>query len=183
MAPPIKVYAPLDARNKYRFTGGSLGTLYHTVVTGAKNFLGSPTGQKLKAGIKRKVLEAGSSIINDSLSGTPPIKALKRASKTLKKKIKKTDIRKVKRSILGRKKGGLLFGKVNRKKKKKSVGKKKSSKGQKKRKKNPKKKGKGKKRGSQKKKKSSKGKKKGKRKKKTSNARKKAKFGGTVFDF
>ena len=125
---PIKVYKPEERRNHHqRFSGGTLGNLYHSVIKGAKSFLNSSHGQKLKTGIKRQILQTGSSVINDALAGISPVKSLKKGSQKLKKKLKKSDLKALKASILGKGKtkgqklGGLMLYRLNKAKAKKQA--------------------------------------------------------------
>ena len=200
---PIKIYAPDERRNlRQRFSGGTLGNLYHSVVKGAKTFLNSSTGQKLKSSIKRKVLDAGSSVLNDALAGVSPLKALKKGARKLKKKTSKSALKAFKSSVLGKGKGkqlgGLMLYRLNKAKKARKAGsklsgqkkkrkkKKVKKKPKKKAKKKVKKKRKSKKKVSRKKAKGKQGRKrkKGSKKKTTKpKKRKKAGAGTTVFDF
>lgn len=96
-------------RNRKRhFVGGNYGQAFRTVLKSAKNFADSPTGQALKRGTKRQILDTGGQVLNEVLSGTQPVDALNIGRKRLKRKLTSAVIRKVKRRV-----GVLKRGKKN----------------------------------------------------------------------
>ena len=131
---PIDVYHP--QKNRHRFSGGSFGGIYRTVIKRARNYMKSPEGRKLKKGIKRKILQIGSNAVNNMLSGQDSLQSLKLAKKKIKKGLSGPDLDSFKNSIVQKKGGVTLYQLKGRK------GKRSKKKGRRKKKGNKRKKGK-----------------------------------------
>ena len=132
----LHVYSPV-VQNRHKFLGGTLGGIYRKVMNHARNFARSSTGQKLKRGIKRKILEAGSEVVERVLSGEPPLRSLQNVSKRMKKTVPRRQLKKIKSTVFPNnrskviKKGGLVLYRLNKKKTKWKKGRRASKKTQK----------------------------------------------------
>merc|ERR1712168_680616 len=78
---------------------------------GARKFANSDSGRVLKTGAKKAVLQAGSDVLNDFLSGKSGAESIKGGLRSLKRQLTKGARKRLKKSVLGRRKklGGLLL--------------------------------------------------------------------------
>ena len=117
----LHIYSPV-AQNRHKFLGGTLGGVYRKVLRSAQKFAQSAQGRKLKTGIKRKILQAGSEIVQRVLSGEQPIDTLHNVSKRLKKSVPKSRLNSFKKKIFRtktvKKKGGLVLYRLKKNKNK-----------------------------------------------------------------
>ena len=117
----LHIYSPV-AQNRHKFLGGTLGGVYRKVLRSAQKFAHSAQGRKLKTGIKRKILQAGSEIVQRVLSGEQPIDSLHNVSKRLKKTVPKSRLNSFKKKIFRtktvKKKGGLVLYRLKKNKNK-----------------------------------------------------------------
>ena len=108
-----------------RVTGGFLGKTYRSVAKTAKMFARSKAGKALGDATKRKVLEAGTKVVNKILSEESPMTAIKAGATTLANQLPEAAKKKFKRSILKTRKktklGGVALDKRRFKLKQKGV--------------------------------------------------------------
>ena len=104
----MRIYRPKSV------VGGHLGRTYSRVVTAAKRFANSAPGRALKTGAKKAILQAGSDVLNNFLSGQSGIESLKGTAKKLKRQLTKNARKRFKKSVLGKRKklGGLLLYRI-----------------------------------------------------------------------
>ena len=94
-----------------KIPGGHLGRTYTSVINAARKFANSDSGRVLKTGAKKAVLQAGSDVLNDFLSGKSGAERIKGGLRSLKRQLTKGARKRLKKSVLGRRKklGGLLL--------------------------------------------------------------------------
>ena len=117
----------MDVYRQRRTTGGHLGKVYQKVLKSAKKFADSTFGKGLADASKKAILDAGSSAVNDIISGAPVSSTIKGTASKLvselpsaaKKTLKRVILSKASKSKKPRKKlGGALLYKLNQRRRK-----------------------------------------------------------------
>ena len=92
----------MDVYRQRRTTGGHLGKVYQKVLKSAKKFADSTFGKGLADASKKAILDAGSSAVNDIISGAPVSSTIKGTASKLVSELPSAAKKTLKRVILSK---------------------------------------------------------------------------------